>query len=325
MSTLYDAYISACKERFENRKRLGCCGFNNPSKRSCGEKYCQSYRYKTCKEDCTSCEETVDCVRCKKTDCDKCMHDMHYNINEKGQLSYNCEAITYRYVLSYLNTYASEMSYVFSLFANRAPSYFNNKIIISLGCGPASEYVGLVESLDRVGFMGSLSYIGYDANSTWENVQKILQQESSVQNPNYNVEFRNTILTPNDVVSTSILVLNYVLSDIYNHSNNPPVDLANFLKLQLVPIIMNLPKGSFVIVNEVNHTRLWFPEIIYWAKSLVQTFNFMSGYFDTDGETWRSHEGFSKKASSINLRFPRSDYNKAKSCKSCFFVLRKKV
>lgn len=253
------------------------------------------------------------------------MHDMHYNFNGKGRLSYNCEAITYRYVLSYLNTYASEMSYVFSLFANRTPSYFNNKIIISLGCGPASEYVGLVESLDKVGFSGSLSFIGYDTNSIWGNAQNILRHESSIQKPNYNVEFRNVTLTPDDVSSTSILVLNYVLSDIYHHSNNPSVDLASFLKLQLVPIIMNLPKDSFVIVNEVNHTRLWLPEIIDWVKSLVQNFNFISGYFDPDGEIWRSHDGLLKKTLSKNLLFPLNEYNKAKSCKSCFFVLRKKV
>lgn len=324
MSSLYDAYISACKDRFENRKRLSCCGISNPSNKSCGEKYCQIFRYKKCKEDCSSCKETDDCARCKNTDCDKCLRDIFYD--ENGRLRrYTCEAITYRYVLSYLNTYASEMSYIFSLFTKRNPSYFNGRQIISLGCGPASEYVGLVESLDRARFSGSLSYVGYDTNPVWGKVQNILQQESSIQNPNYKVEFRNSLLAPSDVSLTSILVLNYVLSDIYNHSDNSSVGLAAFLRDQLNPIIMNLSKGAFIIINEVNHTSRWFPDIMNWVKSIVQSFNFISGYFNSDGEIWRSHEGISKSTSSSQLLFAPSGYNKAKSCKSCFFVLRKKV
>ena len=112
MSSLYDAYISACTERFENRKRLSCCGISNPSNKSCGEKYCQIFRYKKCKEDCSSCKETDNCARCKNTDCYTCLQDIFYD--EKGRLRrYSCEVITYRYVLSYLNTYASEMCWCY--------------------------------------------------------------------------------------------------------------------------------------------------------------------------------------------------------------------
>ena len=98
--------------------------------------------------------------------------------------NYECEAITYTYMLRFLDRYASEIYKILDL----CPSIMNSlqeSNILSIGCGPATEAVGLERILREKN--SSATYHGVDKNPIWTNIQNIVRNTLSSQSLTLNI------------------------------------------------------------------------------------------------------------------------------------------
>jgi hypothetical protein len=145
------------------------------------------------------------------------------------------------------------LGYVKGFFNSKLRIKEDNLNIVSIGCGPCSEAFALDSFLTEIGYKykNKINFIGFDMNPVWEDVQNKVK-ECITQFP-INIETKDCfeyIKSKPDFIYPNILILNYVLSDVYKHD-----DIDIFIKNTVSDIINQMPDQSIIIVNDINCAR----------------------------------------------------------------------
>ncbi|HOV12650.1 MAG TPA: hypothetical protein PK771_00020 [Spirochaetota bacterium] len=258
MSIIYNEYIKECLNNIEdcNNKTDFTCSKNS---------LCSS-----------QCEFKNNCVDCLSKIFNDTAHKMRV---------YECLNITISYVARFLNRYASEIYY---LLVNKKKLWgdIDNKNIISLGCGPATELIGIEKILRERSESIKCNYIGFDQNDIWNfcqtTISNIIKQKSKFILPYF---YNSTLKYDNKYLSsTKLFILNYIISDIYKHSDNSSIEVSNFLNDIITPIINSLPLNSYILINDTNSYNMGRDEIEKWVNSLsISQYKNKKGVFDYTG------------------------------------------
>ncbi len=238
---------------------------------------------------------------CHDGDCNECLH--HIMRSADTSFHYPCKRITYHYMLRYTNRFASEITHLISLLDLSA---FDKINIVSIGCGPASELWGFFKALELQSHPIPINYIGYDLNSIWGDIQAEIERrfEQTIHNVKFFHQdiFDNFQGFPND--ESSILVLNYILSDM--------------VKYQDLNIIEEFLQSIVNLVLRTNIKRILFNDINYYGhpgykdsgtqlmKSLLVKFKqhgvgHTVDYFYFKGDPFQGSERWIMHETNINL------------------------
>lgn len=113
-----------------------------------------------------------DCPNnCPETgNCEQCLENVHYGIDGR---TYNCTNILSYYVGKYTYKYSSEIGHVFNY-----PRFgvFQEYNILSLGCGPCTDYFGILNSITSNNRNIRLNYLGIDINNDWNPIHNWMRQ-----------------------------------------------------------------------------------------------------------------------------------------------------
>lgn len=223
-------------------------------------------------------DENCNCHCREKKSCTDCLSDM-FNNEEHANRLYKCTPITFSYAIRYTNRYASEIYIVLRCkLVNNSFQNTNKLNVSSIGCGPATELVAL-EKFSREQNK-QVNYYGYDLNDIWKSVQQTLQ--NNLTNTNCIATFFNSDFQDNNKIlpEIDILILNYVISDIYKHNKEK---VKKFLE-NIIKIVKKMKKNSIIIINDVNSYNMGRDEIEDCLNDLNKNYYTVAGaYFDYSG------------------------------------------
>jgi hypothetical protein len=234
---------------------------------------------------------------------------------------YQCLPITYSYVERFTETYASEIYRILFDFDDLWNN-ITNRVITSIGCGPATELIAVEKILRDKSIDNVCQYVGFDPNCVWSSVWDILINIFQSQKRNIVPSFQNRVLSSNDNIlkDTKLLILNYVVSDVYKHTQNPRIDTHNFLHNDITPLIQKMPADSYILVNDVNSYRMGRDEIEEWAHTICVAIIDQIGYFEHfDYPQSRFNSPSAKKRIDRHSVFS----NQVPVCQSAYILLKK--
>lgn len=189
-----------------------------------------------------------ECGNNCKGSCEKCLDSIHFGDNRR----YDCRNIMNYYVCKYSYKYLSEIGNIF---------YLNNFIeqkqkinIISIGCGPCTDLMGINQYIDNNELDVKLKYRGIDLNENWKYIHSFIKNDLE----EHDIKFLyddvfNVFNRRNNIGSYDILFLQYLISDMikYNDTDNMRIFIDNLVK----KIILYMPVGSLIIINDINHKK----------------------------------------------------------------------
>lgn len=192
-------------------------------------------------------QKCIDCPNeCPETgNCQKCLERWHWGLRESA---YDCPNIRYYYIGHYLHKYSSEIGYLFRSAIINELTEFN---ILSLGCGPCPDYLGIVSVMKQTENTKDIRYLGIDFNEKWSSFHDWIKQNT--QSP-FNVIHQDVYNFLGDPLNTlksyqpNIVIISYLVSDLLK-ADRDIEDLINLFVGNLLPI---LPANSFIIINDYN-------------------------------------------------------------------------
>lgn len=307
----YQEYILTCLNQSTSSKHYISC-INNFCKCSC-----------TCIYKKTECSVSTFAPR---IDCVNYITLMFRN-PEYAMHRYSCIPITFAYIFRYSNRYASEIYYIVNYFDLLSDFSSEQQInVLSIGCGPATEVIAL-ECLSKEQGK-NINYIGFDMNPVWHITQSIMKDVLK-DFSSCTVDFYNMKLTSNCSLleHTHILILNYVVSDIYKHSDDPSVGVTAFLG-EVQQMFECMPDNSYIIINDVNSCNMGRDEIEAWSQELPYEKSY--GIFDYADRKFRCKFNQHQEQFKYPLFFslPESleldDFSEyVTECRSAFVVIKK--
>ena len=141
-------------------------------------------------------------------DCYSCLNKIHKRANQ-GRFTYQCQKITYNYILRHGHRYASEIDKILNLLKQTQGVQLPNDLnVASIGCGPCTELFGIVNQFGGQ----TIHYKGFDKNAIW---QPITTYERLLF-PNTDIQFYNQdffVFMAKENWHVDVLILNYMLSD----------------------------------------------------------------------------------------------------------------
>lgn len=160
---------------------------------------------------CQNCLYDNFCNNSDPYNCDKCyccikrIHDINNNT-----IHYQCEQMTYNYLIKHINRYASEVVWGLATFTNS----FDGINACSIGCGPAPELYAIKAYYRKEGLNDDrIRFKGFDTqqiniwNPIWNATQHIFGDTVSFFNQD-----AFTYYLENDE-QVNLVVLNYMVSD----------------------------------------------------------------------------------------------------------------
>ena len=188
-----------------------------------------------------------DCPNeCPETgNCEQCLENVHYGI---GGRTYNCTNILNYYIGKYTYKYSSEIGHVFNYqrFGN-----FQEYNVLSLGCGPCTDYFGISNSISNNNRNIDLNYLGIDINRDWNPVHNWIDGRS---NNNYDILYMDVfdfLANPAQHLNgyvPNIVIVNYLISDLIKAG----YDIDTFVNLFEQNVFRGLSANSYLIINDYN-------------------------------------------------------------------------
>ena len=299
----YQKYISTCLKQSTNSECYDFCT------NICNRKSCTASTF------------------CANENCVNCLYSM-FNDPESAKQVYSCIPITFAYIFRYSNRYASEIYYIMNHFDLLSDFSSEQQInVLSIGCGPATEVIAL-ECLSKEQGK-NISYIGFDMNPVW-NITQSIMKDVLKDFSSCTVDFYNMKLTSNCSLleHTHILILNYVVSDIYKHSDDPSVGVTAFLG-EVQKMFERMPDNSYIIINDVNSYNMGRDEIETWSRQLPYAKFY--GIFDYERRNpWCQFNQTPDRLSQYSLYFSLPESSELDNfseyvteCRSAFVVIKK--
>jgi len=250
--------------------------------------------------------------------CVDCLGKIFYDPIHRHR-KYECLPITYTYVERFTDTFASE---VYRILDNH--DYIFNDIeeknILSLGCGPATELIAIEKIMRDKSINAPCHYAGFDKNDIWSSVWNFIIQ--IFQSNHISVAFQNVLLLPDNSLlqNTKLLILNHVVSDVYKHSKYPSADTYNFLQTDITQIIHQMPSDSFILISDANSNRMGRDEIERWVNNSSITQIIDIGCF----ENFKYPDRAKFYSAAAKVRQDRSSvFTNNQVCQSAYVLLKK--
>lgn len=209
-------------------------------------KYCHE-NYSLKKGQCSLCPNH-EFGQCSSKNCSLCFSAMFFNSGR----TFNCVNSTYSYVCRYIYQYYSEILFLLraikTVFTDNGVQKYEHINVTSIGCGPCSEAFSVNSFFKEINFNGKIVYNGYDLNNQWQNIHAQLKQ---ILPFDLNFIYENCFLHMKSISQEeypNLLILNYVLSDIYKNGN-----INEFIESLVDVIIDKMPSRSIIIINDINH------------------------------------------------------------------------
>jgi len=147
----------------------------------------------------------------------------------------------YCYILKHFYRYASEIESIFERFFSKCKGH--NLPIASIGCGPASEFYGIIDFIENNPKNNiTFTYTGLDVDDFWKPIWDYT--EKNFPNAHFVKEDFFQYYTNHD--KPEIIIINYMLSDMAKY-NQP--EIQTFLD-NLLSFIESLPYGM-IIFNDI--------------------------------------------------------------------------
>jgi hypothetical protein len=227
------------------------------------------------------CEECKDPGKCTcscavKNTCRECLSDIFWVHKER---TYKCNNITVSYLCCYLNRYSSEIAVLFQTLHDMGVNPAGGKIL-SIGSGPSTEVVALNYAHENLGlFPDGIKYYGFDPNRIWKPLNALQKDlcDRFCDSLELHYYYKNFDIASAAVLSNfNIVILNYLLSDIYVHNGNK--ELSEYLA-QIKIALPNMRKGSLLIINDVNSCYEGRDQIESFGRELQQIDEYEVGGF----------------------------------------------
>lgn len=187
-----------------------------------------------------------DCNNDCKGSCEKCLDSIHFGDNRR----YNCMNSMNYYVCKYSYKYLSEIANIF--YRNDFIDSKEQVNIISIGCGPCTDLMGIEQYIDNNSLDIKIKYRGIDLNDNWKYIHRFIKRDLN----EYDIKFLyddvfNVFNTSKKIGKYDILFLQYLISDMVKYNDENTMNL--FIDNLVNKIIFNMPIGSLVIINDINH------------------------------------------------------------------------
>lgn len=262
---------------------------------------------------------------CPETgDCEKCLEMVHFGIGERV---YNCGNILKYYVCKYTYKYASEIGHVFKLSIFNDFEKYN---VLSLGCGPCTDYFGIQNA--SIGKDGGVrfNYLGIDINENWRPVHNWLNQRVI---DDYAVKYMDVfdfLKNPSKYLGNytpNVIIINYLISDLLKAG----CDVYEFIRLLEKNLFRSLDCDSCIIINDYNRglnkndPRYYYDSFSYsiGRRNDVERFRFhfkhdISEYYKYGDQHKSNRILFSKEQTRYNA------FNPWLFCSSAQLIIKKK-
>lgn len=176
--------------------------------------------------------------------CSGCIHAVHQTFNVS--LNYPCAKSLYLYVLPFQSRYASEI--------DRALWWILKDLdkalpisLYSIGCGPASELYGFIQSSRRLGFQDNiLTYKGFDFDNRWSVINAYTQELFTSVKISFEYSDSFSYIDAHPEENITFLVMNYLLSDVVRRNQNEAYIIMDKVYNYLVT-----GRIAFVLINDI--------------------------------------------------------------------------
>lgn len=211
----FTAYINHCDQQFKNIAK------------------CQNCPYGQCIHDCPDAHDQ---------DCYSCLAKIHRRANQ-GEWTYQCQKITYNYILKHGHRYASEIDKILSLLSNGKTIQLPDEInVASIGCGPCTELFGVMNQFSNK----TVHFKGFDWNPLW----KPLTTYMETLFPNKDNQFLDSDFfdyMEGCDLHIDVLILNYMLSDMARCRTSSECSkfIDNIIKL------CDAGRINYIVINDI--------------------------------------------------------------------------
>jgi hypothetical protein len=126
---------------------------------------------------------------------------------------------------------------------------FNN--ILSLGCGPCTDFFGILNSIANNNGNIRLNYLGIDINTDWNPIHNWMRQRNGNSYGVLTMDVFDFLANPAQYLEhyvPNIIVVNYLLSDLIKAGR----DIDVFVNQLEENIFRNLAPNSYLIINDYN-------------------------------------------------------------------------
>lgn len=269
-------------------------------------------------------DDVCSCVGCEnkcKGSCESCLEDIHFGNTRR----YNCINMMNYYVCKYGYKYSSEIANIF--FYNNLIDDKDNINMISIGCGPCTDLLGVNEYIKNSGLEIELRYFGIDLNKKWKFVHEYIENNFNEIKTEFIYEDAfNVFEELNSVEKCDILFLQYLLSDMVKHYNADEMD--DFVEDLVDIIIGNMERGSYVIINDINHcdTRKYFERVL--QKMNRNNINYKCAKLHYDNSARATHYNYGEEYADNDLvcNVPENiqlNYNPWMFCSSAQLIIKR--
>jgi len=196
-------------------------------------------------------EECIECDNPCNGNCSSFLQDIHYGEKKR----YSCEKVINYYLPKYAYRYAFEIEQLLKLHIDQIRN-FDSLNILSIGCGPCTELLGITNLSSMI--KKPISYNGIDLNEKWEKVHSIIKEKLSKRvTLKYHYkdifDFLSSITPMKKVIQSNILIFQYVISDIIKYKSTEEVH--SFMQSLFGEVVEYLPKNAIIIFNDINHKQ----------------------------------------------------------------------
>jgi hypothetical protein len=192
--------------------------------------------------------ECKDCRNLCSGNCSEYLYRLHFG----EKIDYSCKRIISYYIPKYSFRYSSEIRKILRLYESIL-SNFDSINVLSIGCGPATELLGITDIGQKLGKI--INYIGIDQNNQWVEVHDFLLDK---QSPKLRMKFLYQDMfevvpqiNPNkNRIQSNVIIFQYVISDMLKYYTHEELT-SNFEVFKSIVLNYTM-KNSMVIFNDIN-------------------------------------------------------------------------
>lgn len=209
------------------------------------DRYLRKYASKVICADCNHCSECPG-------NCGKCIDQVHLTRGRGERQDYDCPNMMKYYVCKYIYAYASEIGDCLKILQNEILE-LKHIHMLSIGSGPSPDLFALWKFKEDFEYSGSISYIGYEHNENWKDVNDKTVHIFSHSDIKIQYFYEDVIETfkVKNLARANVLVLQYILSHVV--FNGREQEIEKFFVDLVEKVILKMEKKAFIIINDINH------------------------------------------------------------------------
>lgn len=237
-----------------------------------------------------------DCIQSCSGNCEDCLEDIHFGNDRR----YNCNNMLNFYVCKYSYKYASEIGNIF--FAEDLIDEMESINIVSLGCGPCTDLMGVMGYLNMQDIDCRINYLGFDLNEKWKPINDYLS--NNYKNGSFDICYQDIFehfKNGGTIPCINILFLQYFLSDMKKYNDDDSME--EFIDKLIDNCICKMSPGSLIIINDINYcdTRKYFEMLLQHMDDREISYEYARMHFNNSGRS--NHYNYGEEYSDNDLIF----------------------